>query len=74
MAAARKSASAGVAAGVGIAPFRSFWLERAARAKILGNLAPAVLFFGCRSKSSDCLFQEARSHRYFSVNWCLPAL
>ena len=50
-----------VAAGVGIAPFRSFWMERSARAQMMGNLAPAVLFFGCRSKAADCLFQEVRA-------------
>jgi cytochrome P450 / NADPH-cytochrome P450 reductase len=50
-----------VAAGVGVAPFRSFWMERSARAKVLGGLAPAVLFFGCRSKAADCLFHEARA-------------
>lgn len=50
-----------VAAGTGIAPFRSFWMERSARARYATNLAPAVLFFGCRSKAADCLFHEVRS-------------
>ena len=49
-----------VAAGTGIAPFRSFWMERAARGKYTGGLAPAVLFFGCRSKAADCLFSDVR--------------
>jgi sulfite reductase alpha subunit-like flavoprotein len=47
-----------VATGTGIAPFRSFWMERAARARYTSTLAPAVLFFGCRSKATDCLFLE----------------
>ena len=73
-------------AGVGIAPFRAFWMERSARAKVLGAgvLAPAVLFFGCRSKQADCLFHEARCPTYllrfhfvapssFWLSSCMPA-
>ena len=53
-----------VAAGTGIAPFRGFWMERSARARYATNLAPAVLFFGCRSKAADCLFHEVRPTRH----------
>jgi hypothetical protein len=56
-----------VATGTGIAPFRSFWMERAARARYVSSLAPSVLFFGCRSKATDCLFLEVRLFCPFSL-------
>jgi cytochrome P450 / NADPH-cytochrome P450 reductase len=53
-----------VAAGTGIAPFRGFWAERSARAAHVGGyrgLAPAVLFFGCRSKDVGCFYRKVRN-------------
>jgi len=46
-------------AGSGIAPFRGFIEERATQIKEGGrNLAPAVLFFGCRDPEGDGLYVE----------------
>lgn len=47
-----------VGSGTGIAPFRSFWAERKSRLAHLGELAPCVLFFGCRSTTLDCLYYQ----------------
>ncbi|KFA73184.1 hypothetical protein S40288_08930 [Stachybotrys chartarum IBT 40288] len=47
-----------IAAGTGIAPFRSFIQERAHLIRSGRKLAPAVLFFGCRSPAVDDLFAE----------------
>ena len=53
-----------VAAGTGVAPFRGFVQERAtkiAAAKGMGNeanLAPAVLFLGCRGPDQDLLYAD----------------
>ena len=49
-----------VAAGTGIAPFRSFWRERIARRKYVGELAPALLIFGCRTLEHDSLYKQVR--------------
>ncbi|KAF2100345.1 NADPH-cytochrome P450 reductase-like protein [Rhizodiscina lignyota] len=48
-----------VAAGSGIAPFRGFIEERAVLIKE-GNrkLAKALLFFGCRSPTADCMYRD----------------
>ncbi|OCK76470.1 bifunctional P-450/NADPH-P450 reductase [Lepidopterella palustris CBS 459.81] len=45
-----------VAAGTGIAPFRAFIQERAAQMSVGRALAPALLFFGCHSNSTDDLY------------------
>jgi cytochrome P450/NADPH-cytochrome P450 reductase len=47
-----------IAAGTGLAPFRGFIQERAAQVGTGRNLAPALLFFGCRSEDTDDLYKE----------------
>ncbi|CEJ80331.1 hypothetical protein VHEMI00520 [[Torrubiella] hemipterigena] len=48
----------GVAAGSGLAPFRGFVQERAAMIAAGRKVAPAILFFGCRSPDADDLYAE----------------
>lgn len=48
----------GVAAGSGLAPFRGFVQERAAMIAAGRKIAPAILFFGCRSPDADDLYAE----------------
>lgn len=48
----------GIAAGSGLAPFRGFIQERAAMIAAGRKVAPALLFFGCRSPKSDDLYAE----------------
>lgn len=50
-----------VAAGTGIAPFRSFWRERMARRAYVGDMAPALLIFGCRTLERDSLYKQVRA-------------
>lgn len=49
-----------IGAGSGIAPFRSFWQERQAIANQKGvtSLGKCILFFGCRSRNVDYLYQQ----------------
>ena len=47
-----------VAAGTGLAPFRGFIQERAAMREAGRELAPALLFFGCRAPGRDDLYVE----------------
>ncbi|KAF2833493.1 NADPH-cytochrome P450 reductase-like protein [Ophiobolus disseminans] len=47
-----------VAAGTGIAPFRGFIQERAAQLAAGRALAPALLFYGCRSPDSDLMYSD----------------
>ncbi|KAH8911283.1 putative bifunctional P-450:NADPH-P450 reductase [Coniochaeta sp. PMI_546] len=47
-----------VGAGSGIAPFRGFIQERAAQIAAGRKLAPALLFFGCRSPDKDDIYRE----------------
>ncbi|KAK0627971.1 bifunctional P-450:NADPH-P450 reductase [Immersiella caudata] len=47
-----------ICAGAGVAPFRGFIQERAAQIAAGRNLAPALLFFGCRSAEVDDLYRE----------------
>ncbi|WYZ44923.1 hypothetical protein EsH8_VIII_000239 [Colletotrichum jinshuiense] len=47
-----------VAAGTGLAPFRGFVQERATMLAAGRTLAPALLFFGCRSPEHDDLYRE----------------
>ncbi|KAF2272549.1 bifunctional P-450/NADPH-P450 reductase [Westerdykella ornata] len=47
-----------IAAGTGIAPFRGFIQERAAQLAAGRKLAPAILFYGCHSPTSDALYAD----------------
>lgn len=47
-----------VGAGTGIAPFRGFIQERALLIKEGRSLAPAFLFFGCRSPELDDMYAD----------------
>ncbi|ORY02372.1 cytochrome P450 [Clohesyomyces aquaticus] len=47
-----------IAAGTGLAPFRGFIQERAAQIAAGRSLAPALLFYGCRSPDSDALYSS----------------
>ena len=47
-----------VAAGTGIAPFRGFLQDRAARAEAGETLSPALLFFGCDHPEVDYLYRD----------------
>ncbi|EMD67880.1 hypothetical protein COCSADRAFT_352953 [Bipolaris sorokiniana ND90Pr] len=47
-----------IASGSGLAPFRAFLEERALKHRTGKALAPALLFFGCRSKDDDLYRNE----------------
>jgi NADPH-ferrihemoprotein reductase len=47
-----------VGPGTGVAPFRGFVQERAAMAKAGKPVGKTVLFFGCRKKAEDFLYEE----------------
>ncbi|KAF2703605.1 NADPH-cytochrome P450 reductase [Pleomassaria siparia CBS 279.74] len=47
-----------VGPGTGVAPFRAFVQERAAQAKAGQSVGKTVLFFGCRNKAEDFLYQH----------------
>ncbi|KAH6895217.1 cytochrome P450 [Thelonectria olida] len=47
-----------IAAGTGLAPFRGFIQERAAMLAAGRNLAPALLFYGCRDPAIDDLYKD----------------
>ncbi|KAK1915854.1 hypothetical protein P3342_003669 [Pyrenophora teres f. teres] len=47
-----------IAAGTGLAPFRGFIQERAAQVAAGRNLAPAILFYGCRTPTTDLIYAD----------------
>lgn len=47
-----------VGPGTGVAPFRAFVQERAHQARAGENVGKTVLFFGCRRKSEDFLYEK----------------
>ncbi|RAR07669.1 NADPH-cytochrome P450 reductase-like protein [Stemphylium lycopersici] len=47
-----------IAAGTGLAPFRGFIQERAAQLAAGRKLAPAILFYGCRSPSTGLIYGD----------------
>ncbi|KAI9827157.1 MAG: NADPH-cytochrome P450 reductase [Thelocarpon impressellum] len=47
-----------VGPGTGVAPFRGFVQERAAQAKAGQPVGKTILFFGCRRKSEDFMYQK----------------
>ncbi|KAL2813045.1 cytochrome P450 [Aspergillus cavernicola] len=63
-----------IAAGTGIAPFRGFFQERAAlMIEQNRELAPALLFFGCRAPGQDDLYrsqlEEWQQQGVVDVRW-----
>jgi len=47
-----------VGPGTGVAPFRGFIQERAAQAKAGQNVGKTILFFGCRKKAEDYVYEK----------------
>lgn len=47
-----------IAAGTGIAPFRSFWQQKMFELEMHNMVNPIHLFFGCRDKNTDYLRDE----------------
>ncbi len=51
-----------VCAGTGLAPFRGFVMERALQIEAGRELAPALLFIGCRNSSTDRIYADDFDH------------
>ena len=51
-----------VCSGTGLAPFRAFVQERAKQMEAGRQLAPAMLFIGCRHHERDCLYHSELEH------------
>jgi NADPH-ferrihemoprotein reductase len=60
-----------VGPGTGVAPFRAFVQERAAQARAGQPVGKTVLFFGCRKKAEDFLYEKEWA---VSTNAYLPLL
>jgi NADPH-ferrihemoprotein reductase len=61
-----------VGPGTGVAPFRAFVQERAARAKVGEATGKLVLFYGCRSMKQDFIYQKEWKVRLVFIYNLLP--
>lgn len=57
--------------GTGLAPFRGFIQERDNCRREGQNVGDTILYFGCRKKSEDFLYQEVRTYIFFF--WCFTS-
>jgi NADPH-ferrihemoprotein reductase len=55
-----------VGPGTGVAPFRAFVQERAAQMKAGQEVGATLLFYGCREKSKDLIYEEDWKVSYIS--------